>query len=131
MRRLNERNEDFQSSLMRLKYKAILSNFPKKLTNRTITTASSWSSIFPPNLTTPTSSKEILAWSTVHPSLLKLSEDQRELKPLEVVIFKGASKFVDPTDSPQHLLEKTPPIYINQHVANVHSAALGSFVIHT
>ena len=88
MRRLNERNEDFQSSLVRLKDKAILSNFPKKLTNRIITTASSWSSRFPPDLTTPTSSKEILAWSTAHPSLLKLSERQRELKPSAVVTLK-------------------------------------------
>ena len=57
MRRLNERNEDFQSSLVRLKDKAILSNFPKKLTDRIITTASSWDSRFPPDSTTPANSK--------------------------------------------------------------------------
>ena len=90
MRRLNERNEDFQSSLVRLKDKAILSNFPKKLTDRIITTASSWNSRFPPDSTTPANSKskEVLAWSTAHPSLLKLSERQRELKPSAVVTFK-------------------------------------------
>ena len=123
MRRLNERNEDFQSSLVRLKDKAILSNFPKKLTNRIITTASSWSSRFPPDLTTPTSSKEILAWSTAHPSLLKLSERQRELKPSAVVTFKKPANLSTQLIHFRRLCHQSAST--GENTPNVHQPACG------
>ena len=52
MRRLNERNEDFHTSLQRLKNKALMSSFPKKLTARIIDNASSWEDRFPQNRST-------------------------------------------------------------------------------
>ena len=89
MRRLNERNEDFHTSLQRLKNKALMSSFPKKLTARIIDNASSWEDRFPPNRsTTESNNVKILTWSTAHPKLLKLTDRQRELKPAAVVTFK-------------------------------------------
>ena len=87
MRRLNEKQNDFQESLDRLKCKSLKSNFPKKLTNRLIENASTWIARFPPNTNNNDYSK-ILPWATAHPKLLALSERQHELKQIAVVTFK-------------------------------------------
>ena len=87
MRQLNEKQTDFQESLNRLKCKALKSNFPKKLTNRLIENASTWTARFPPNINNDDDSK-ILPWATAHPKLLALLERQHELKPIAVVTFK-------------------------------------------
>ena len=89
MRRLNKRKEDFEGSLERLKQKALRSNFPKHLTNRIISTASSWENRFPPSRNNQEEVEtKILTCATSHPKLLKLSERQHELKSTAVVTFK-------------------------------------------
>lgn len=89
MRRLNEKKDDFDVSLERLKHKALRSCFPKHLTNRIISTAATWESRFPPSRNNcKETDPKIMTWATSHPKLLKLSERQQELKPAAVVTFK-------------------------------------------
>ena len=89
MRRLNEKKEDFEISLERLKEKALRSNFPKLLTKRIVNTASLWESRFAPSRQNGEETEtKILTWATAHPKLITLSERQHELKPAAVVTFK-------------------------------------------
>ena len=72
MRRLNERKEDFDNSLERLRERAAKSNFPKHLTTRIIANAAEWKEIFPPSTNNNNQEYRTVPWATAHPKLLQL-----------------------------------------------------------
>ena len=75
MRRLNERDEDYQSALVRLRNRALRSGFSQNMVQDMIALASSWKIRLHPPRAKDNANKII--WETSFPSLLKLTQKEK------------------------------------------------------
>jgi len=76
MRRLNERDEDYQSALARLRNKALRSGFSLNMVQDMLALASSWKIRLHPPREKNNANKMI--WATSFPSLLKLTQKEKK-----------------------------------------------------
>ena len=77
LRRLNQRKDDYLSSLNRLKEKAIRSKFPLNTTNDMIALASIWEDrLQPPKCD---NKEDPQVWTTSFPYLLTLTQKEKKL----------------------------------------------------
>nr|CAB3263301.1 uncharacterized protein LOC108950347 [Phallusia mammillata] len=86
LRRLNEKDDDFKASLLRLAVKCKKSAFPDSIISICIETAKSWKDRFKPPSTTR--STEVVPWATSFPRLLRLTKKEQTLKPEARVVYK-------------------------------------------
>ena len=84
LRRLNQRKDDYLSSLNRLKEKAIRSKFPMNTTNDMIALASNWEDRLRPQNATR---KKTQVWATSFPHLLTLTQKEKK-KPKAIITYK-------------------------------------------
>jgi len=77
LRRLNQRKDDYLSSLNRLKENAILSNFPLNMTmtNDMIAVASNWKDRLRPSKCDKKEDQQV--WATSFPNLLTLTQKEK------------------------------------------------------
>ena len=75
LRRLNQRKDDYLSSLNRLKEKAIRSKFPLNMTNDMIALASNWEDRLRPLKCDKKEDPHV--WATIFPHLLTLTQKQK------------------------------------------------------
>jgi len=78
MRRLNERDEDCQSAIVRLRNKASRSGFSQNMVQDMITLSSSWKMRLHPPRAKNNANK--MVWETSFPSLLKLTQKKPETR---------------------------------------------------
>ena len=86
LRRLNERQSDFNESLDRLCSKALKSQFPKKMVKDVISRAKGWTERKSPEKSREKG--ELLVWASGFPHLLKLSQRERSLQPQAMITYK-------------------------------------------
>jgi len=106
LRRLNQRKEDYLSSLNRLKEKAIRSSFPLDMTNDMIATASNWEE----RLRAPKDKKkdDPQVWATSFPNLITLTKREKNLNPKAMITYKRPTTIGQLLTSYKHLdLSKT------------------------
>jgi len=86
LRRLNQRKEDYFSSLNRLKEKAMSSNFSMDMTNDMIAMASNWEE----RLRVPKGEKkdDPQVWATSFPNLITLTKREKNLNPKAMITYK-------------------------------------------
>jgi len=86
LRRLNERKEDYLTSLNRLQNKAKKSKFPVNITNDMITLVSKWENrLHPPN---PSDKNNYSVWPTSFPNLLRLTKKEKTLNNEAMITYK-------------------------------------------
>ena len=87
---VNQRKEDYLTSLSRLKEKAILSNFPLDMKNDMTAMASKWEeSLRPPKCN---KKDDPQVWSTSFPHLLALSKKQWSLNAKATITYIRTTK---------------------------------------
>jgi len=77
LRRLNERKEDYLTSLKRLQNKAKISKFPVNMTNDMITLVSKRENRLNPR--NPNDKKNYSVWPTFFPNLLRVTKKEKAL----------------------------------------------------
>ena len=88
LRRLNERQEDYQNSINELKDKCLSSGFNKKVTQTMIQKVSTWTERFGPTNQKKQTEKNPIPWATGFPQFLQLTDKERSIKPEANVIYK-------------------------------------------
>jgi len=86
LRRLNQRKDDYLSSLNRLKEKAIRSKFPLNLTNDIIALASNWEERIRPSKCDKKEDPQV--WATSFPHLVTLTKKEKKLNPKAMITHK-------------------------------------------
>jgi len=86
LRHLNQRKDDYLSSLNRLKEKAIRSKFPLNMTNGMIALASNWKDRLRPPICDKKEDPQV--WATSFPHLLTLTQKEKKLKPKAMITYK-------------------------------------------
>ena len=86
LRRLCEREEDYQNGIENLKSKCLKSCFNEKLVEDMINITKMWKERFSPP--TPTNKIKKSVWATHFPSLLRLSTKEKDLNPKALVTYK-------------------------------------------
>jgi len=86
LRRPKQRNDDYLSSLNRLKEKAIRSKFPLTMTNDMIALASNWEDRLRPPKCDKKEDPQV--WATSFPHLLTLTQKEKKLNPKAMITFK-------------------------------------------
>jgi len=86
LRRLNQRKDDYLSSLNRLKEKAIRSKFPLNMTNDMVSLASNWEDRLRPPKCDKKEDPQV--WTTSFPHLLTLTQKEKKLNPRAVITYK-------------------------------------------
>jgi len=90
LRRLNERKEDYLTSLNRLQNKAKKSKFPVNMMDEMITLVSKWENrLHPPN---PSDKKNYSVWPTSFHNLLRLTKKEKTLNNEAMVTYKRPTK---------------------------------------
>ena len=89
LRRLNERNEDYYSSLEQLKRKAIQAQCPKPMVEDMIAKAKTWTNRFKSPTTNESQKLEPIVWTTSFKNLIKLSKKKKELQPHCMATYKN------------------------------------------
>ena len=86
--RLNEKEEDYQHSLKKLKEKCIKSEFNKTIVENTINITSKWKKeTYNENKNKELQEKKKINWSTKFKSLLKLNPTERKIAPNSQITF--------------------------------------------
>ena len=85
LRRLDERQSDFNESLDRLYSKALNSQFPKRMVKVIISRAKGW--IERKSLEKSRERGELLVWASGFSYLLKLSQRERSLQPMAMITY--------------------------------------------
>ena len=88
LRRLNERAEDYCSSLQPLKKKAIQAQYPKPMVEDMIAKAKTWTNRFKSPTTNKSQKPEPIVWTTSFKNLIKLLKKEKELQPHSMVTYK-------------------------------------------
>ena len=86
LRRLNQRKDDYLSSLNRLKEKAIRSEFPLNMTNDMIALACDWEGRLRPPKCEKKEDPQV--WATSFPHLLTLTQKEKNLNPKVMITYK-------------------------------------------
>jgi len=86
LRRLNQRKDDYLSSLNRLKEKAIRSKFPLNMTIDMIALAFNWEDRLRPPKCDKKEDPQV--WATSFPHLLTLTQKEKKLNPKPLITYK-------------------------------------------
>jgi len=90
MRRLNERDDDYQLALREIQFKAIASSFPRSMVRDMVSKAAKWQSRFPPIKNTQETAKtaHIVPHATVSPHFMPISQMERRCQPNAMVSYR-------------------------------------------
>ena len=90
LRRLNQRKDDYLSSLNRLKEKTIRSKFPLNMINDMIALASNWEDRLRPPKCDKKGDPQV--WAKSFPNLLTLTQKEKKLNPKAMITYKRPTK---------------------------------------
>ena len=90
-RRLNENNNDFIDSMIRLENKCLKSGFDKSLTANTINNMTKKYETDVPKEEIKDKDKKIITWATQFKDLIKLDKKEKELAPKSIISFSKPS----------------------------------------